>query len=445
MSARRVILGIRSAPYRDRIGAVLVSLGYEVTLAESATEVLHLARACTPQLVVTEPEFVAQGGEGLFSSWRERLPGTPIVVLPDPPPAALGGACEQAGGTGDSLPASELLEAVGRVVGTFRASAGVPAGSERRRAPFDPFVGHSPSIRRLAEEAQKALGSESPILIEGETGSGKGVLAAWLHRHGPRAEEPFVDLNCAGFSRELMDSELFGHEKGAFTGAVSAKLGLVEVADRGTLFLDEIGDMDLPVQAKLLKVIEERRFRRVGETRERQADVRVITATHHTLLQRVRDGLFREDLYYRIAVLPMRMPALRFRSGDIPALARRLLTRLALDLGRPEPVLSPEADQMLMAHPWPGNLRELRNQLERALLGCDEGTIEPRHLAFEPGLALPRFIGPEGGTLADVERAYIRRVLAEEQQHVERAAQRLGIARSTFYQKLRALGITSER
>jgi len=142
-----------------------------------------------------------------------------------------------------------------------------------------------------------------------------------------------------------MDSELFGHEKGAFTGAVSAKPGLVEAADRGTLFLDEIGDMDPPIQAKLLKVIEERRFRRVGETRERHADVRVIAATHHTLLQRMRDGLFREDLYYRIAVLPMRTPALRFRSGDIPMLARRILTRLALELGRPEAVLSPRPNR----------------------------------------------------------------------------------------------------
>jgi DNA-binding NtrC family response regulator len=444
MSAHRVMLAVPSSqPFRDRLGAVLVSLGYEVTLAESAEEVRDLAGANALHLVITEPGFVATGGDGLFRRWRELLPGVPIVVLPDLATTEAAGASASGAGAAATLPASKVMVALEQVLGTVRSNRGPAAPAQGPRPPLDPFVGQSPSIRRLAEEALKALSSENPILIEGETGSGKGVLAAWLHRHGPRAHEEFVDLNCAGLSRELMDSQLFGHEKGAFTGAVTANAGLLEAADRGTLFLDEVGDMDGPIQAKLLKVIEERRFRRVGATRERHADVRIITATHHNLLQRVRDGLFREDLYYRICVLPMRIPALRFRSGDIPALARRILTHLALESGGPEPVLAPETEQVLVAHAWPGNLRELRNVLVRAMLKCGEGPIQPSHLELEPSADLPGLIGPEGGTLAEMERAYIRRVLDLEDQHVERTAQRLGIARSTFYNKLRSLGMSS--
>ncbi|HEY6193705.1 MAG TPA: sigma-54 dependent transcriptional regulator [Candidatus Eisenbacteria bacterium] len=444
MSSRRAIVGVVSSAYeRDRIGAALVALGYGVTLADSTFEALGQARAGAPQLLVADAEFLAVGGDEMFREWREQQPGTPIVVLPGHAslePGAGNGAARNGSG---SMFTPELMLAVDRVVGTQRASNGVAARPERRRPPLDPFAGQSPAIRRLAEQARQALASESPILIEGETGTGKGVLAAWLHRHGPRAQEPFVDLNCAGFSRELMDSELFGHEKGAFTGAVTRKAGLLEVADRGTLFLDEIGDMEAPIQAKLLKVIEEKRFRRVGETRERHADVRVIAATHHNLLQRVRDGHFREDLYYRIGVLPMRVPALRFRAGDIPELARRILGQLSLELGRPEPELAEDAERTLGERAWPGNLRELRNELERAVLACSNGSIESRHLALDAPAGLPSFNGTEGATLADVERAFIRRVLDEEQQHVQRTARRLGIARSTFYVKLRQLGISA--
>lgn len=212
--------------------------------------------------------------------------------------------------------------------------------------------------------------------------------------------------------------------------------------------------MDLPIQAKLLKVIEEKRFRRIGDTRERHADVRIIAATHHDLHQRVADGLFREDLYFRICVLPMRMPALRNRSDDVPVLARRILTTLAADSGRPEPVLSPAAELALKAYPWPGNVRDLRNVLERSLLQCDGRVIELEHLRFESHAPRPeRAPEPapraEGAglsrTLIEMEREIIVRVLEEEGNNRENAARRLGVARSTFYQKLAAMGITARR
>jgi DNA-binding NtrC family response regulator len=316
----------------------------------------------------------------------------------------------------------------------------------------DPFLGTSAAIRHLEAVARKVLQSPSPVLILGETGTGKGVLARWLHEHGPRGGKPFVNINCAGLSREFLESELFGHERGAFTGAVTAKPGLLEVAHGGTLFLDEVGDMEAAVQPKLLKVLEERTFRRLGEVRDRAVDVHLVAATHQSFAALVAEGRFRRDLYFRISTIPLVLPPLRERPDDVPVLAAELLRQFAGRLGRPPATLSPAALRALQAHPWPGNLRELRNVLERAVLLSDGGVLEPRDLHFEPGLmvvpaALPPPAPPLPGdglppthlTLAEVERLHIERVLAEEGGRVEQAARRLGIPRSSLYDKLRKL------
>jgi DNA-binding NtrC family response regulator len=315
--------------------------------------------------------------------------------------------------------------------------------SSAARHAVDPFVGSSPAMRRLAEDARRFVSAESPVLIQGETGTGKGVLAAWLHRNGPRADEAFVDLNCATLSRDLLESELFGHEKGAFTGAVAAKQGLLDVAHRGTLFLDEIGDVDPLVQPKLLKVLEDKRFRRLGDVRDRQVDVRLITATHQDLTQLVRDNRFRSDLYFRVNTIPLTVPPLRERREDIERLAQALLEGIASDLGRNGLSLAPEAVRALEAYPWPGNIRELRNVLERAVLLCEGRTLGARDLRFE---ATPGVAASEASlTLAELERRHIERVLAAERGRVESAARRLGIPRSSLYQKLKRLGLQPPR
>jgi DNA-binding NtrC family response regulator len=314
--------------------------------------------------------------------------------------------------------------------------------SRATREPPNPFLGASPAILRLEEEARRVLTSESPVLILGETGSGKGVLASWIHSSGPRADEAFVDLNCAGLGREFLETELFGHEKGAFTGAVAAKPGLLEVAHRGTVFLDEIGDMDLAVQAKLLKVLEEKRFRRLGDVRDRTVDVHLITATHHDLESLVGRGSFRQDLYYRISTLPLHVPPLRDRPEDIPLIAQRLLDGLGGELGRPGLRLSPAAEAALRDHPWPGNVRELRNVLERAILRTDGEILGSESLVFS---ATPAAAGTPDIevhlTLREVERRHIMKALHEEGGHVERAARRLGVPRSSLYDKIKRLEI----
>jgi DNA-binding NtrC family response regulator len=305
----------------------------------------------------------------------------------------------------------------------------------------DPFTGTSAAIRSLADQAAKVATTESPILLLGETGTGKGVLAKWLHQNGPRADEPFVDLNCAGLSKEFLETELFGHEKGAFTGAVTTKPGLLEVAHRGVVFLDEIGDMDPSVQPKLLKSLEEKRIRRMGDVNDRRVDIHLIAATHLDLALAVREKRFRSDLYFRINTIPLTIPTLRERPEDIPLLARNLLKKLSTDVGRGAFEMSVEAEESLRKHPWPGNIRELRNVLERAILLSDQAVLLPRHLRFDspspPGVSA----SDTSLTLVEMEQRYIETVLAEERGHVDQAARRLGVPRSSLYQKIKKYGI----
>ncbi|MBK6312765.1 MAG: sigma-54-dependent Fis family transcriptional regulator [Blastocatellia bacterium] len=308
--------------------------------------------------------------------------------------------------------------------------------SAKRTSALDPFLGVSRAIRTLADEAGKVARAETPVLILGETGSGKGVLARWMHENSPRAREPFVDTNCAGFAPELLDTELFGHERGAFTGAVTTKPGLVEVAHRGVLFLDEIGDMSLQTQPKLLKILEEQRFRRVGATRERPVDVRMVAATNRDLQAAVAAGQFRSDLYYRISMVPLTVPALRDRPEDILPLSRSILDRLAPRYHRREIGLTTRAEAALASYPWPGNVRELRNVLERAVLLAASATLGesdlrlPRSASAESAGAAPKW------TLEAAERHHIERVLEANGSNVTRTARVLGVSRSALYAKL---------
>jgi len=317
--------------------------------------------------------------------------------------------------------------------------------SRRVRQAIDPFIGTSAAIRSLADQARKILTTESPILILGETGSGKGVLARWLHENSPRAEEAFVDLNCAGLSRELLETELFGHQKGAFTSATSSKQGLFEVAHRGTVFLDEVGDVDLQIQPKLLKVLEDKRFRRVGDVRDQQVDVRLIAATHQDIGQLVRQKKFRDDLYFRISTIPLSFPPLRKRIDDIPVVAQYLLDKVSADLGRGEIQLEEDCLKALQAYSWPGNVRELRNVIERAVLLSEGRSISLKDLNFEGHANVGAPASDSRLTLLELEKQHIQRVLEEERGRVEKAANRLGIPRSSLYQKIKKHQISMPR
>jgi DNA-binding NtrC family response regulator len=333
------------------------------------------------------------------------------------------------------LPA--LLVLLHRLLDRERTTRRDRAGEVRRgRGDVDPFVGAGPAMRRLADQAQKMADAESPVLILGETGAGKGVIARWLHHHSPRAREAFVDVNCAGLSRELLESELFGYAKGAFTGAAANKTGLLEVAHRGTVFLDEIGDVDPLVQPKLLTVLEEKRFRRLGDVRDRSVDLRLIAATSRDLNRLAQEQKFRSDLYFRISTLVLRIPALRERRDDIPVLAAGLLERLAHERGRRSPTLSATAVAALQAYPWPGNVRELRNELHRAFIMADS-TIDLEDLAARRQYAKdPAQTSDVSGSLGDAERQHILATLENCGGDKRKAAEILGISLKTLYNRL---------
>ena len=311
---------------------------------------------------------------------------------------------------------------------------------EQPQRAVDPFIGQSAAIHRLEEQARLAAATESPILIQGETGTGKSELARWLHRNSSRASEPILELNCGGFTKEFLETELFGHEKGAFTGATNVKVGLLEAAHRGTVFLDEIGDMDLQIQPKILKSLEEKRFRRLGGLQDRKVDFRLIAATHQKLDRLVQDQQFRSDLFYRISAIQILVPPLRERAEDIPTFGQIILNRLTSDCGREPMHLSRSALLKLKQHRWPGNIRELRNVLERALMGAKTSILEAEDLDFASSPDHRGQGGTANLTLKELERHYIIQVLNEEGGHVDRAAKRLDIPRSTLYQKIKAYG-----
>jgi DNA-binding NtrC family response regulator len=434
----------------------LESEGFEVEEADSTAAAERIVRESHPDALVLDHMLPDGTALELLPRIREIDATLPVVVLTghatiDLAVRAVKEGADQFLAKPVELPA--LVVMLRRLLETQREKRRQAAGRARQaREALDPFLGTSAAIRRLAEDARRLSASSSPILIEGETGSGKGVLARWLHRNGPRADEPFVDMNCAGLSREFLETELFGHEKGAYTGAVNSKQGLLEVAHRGVVFLDEIGDLDPQVQPKLLKVLEEKRFRRLGEVRDRQVDVQLVAASHQSLPKLVQEKKFRSDLYFRISTIPLRVPPLRERVEDIPLLARQLLGGLASDLGRRGLRLSPDAERALAAYAWPGNVRELRNVLERAALLCGRDVLEAQDLRFESADHVHAAVGTSAGsapgaslTLEELERAHIERVLAELGGRVTEASQRLGIPRSTLYQKIKRFGLTPPR
>ena len=431
---------------RSGICNFLLARGHAISEASTCQDAQVQFQSSRPDAAVIDLSLPNGDAPQLLRYMKGRQPGLPVLAL-----AGQAGLDQRAQTMRDVLDEilikpvdlGDLHSVLVRLLARSKATPPTsPTALHAGRDVLNPFLGTSAAIRQLRDIVTRVVSSESPILLQGETGTGKGVLANWIHRNGPRSQQPFLDLNCAGLSRELLESELFGHEKGAFTSAVAAKQGLLEVANHGTVFLDEIGDIDLQVQPKLLKVLEDRIFRRLGDVRDRAVDIRLISATHRELLELVREQKFRSDLYFRVNIVYIQVPALRQRVEDIATLTQQLLPGIARNCAQHVLRISRSATAALERYSWPGTIRELRNVLERAALVCEGEVIEPEHLHFQ--VSSSRAAHPLrviGGTLKDMERAYINHVLQDEGGSIERSARRLGIPRSSLYNKMKRFEI----
>jgi transcriptional regulator with GAF, ATPase, and Fis domain len=316
----------------------------------------------------------------------------------------------------------------------------LPTASDRSK-PGSDVIGESAGWRSALRHAFQVAATDTTVFLQGESGTGKEVLARFIHQASPRSRGPFVAINCAALPEQLLESELFGYERGAFTGAVQPKPGQIEMAAKGVLFLDEVTEMSPAAQAKFLRFLQEREFQRVGGTRVTKANVRVIAASNRNLREAVDNGAFREDLYYRLQVFDIRLPPLRERLDDIPLLADAFLRRLSESSGLPRVAMTPEAMHTLCAHSWPGNVRELQNALERALILCEHGVIKPSHLSLHDGVARVE----RGSDLGVLERQKIEQVLRETDWNKAKAARRLGLSRTQLYVRLRKHGLPAVR
>ncbi len=428
----------------------LLRLGYEVATAESGELAIQKASALDPAIVLLDLRLPDMSGLEVLAEIRKKSPGCEVIMLTGH--GSIDTAIESVRmGAYDYVvkpcPLDQLeiriQKALERQFLRSRASL-----LERGLTPPDPgtsFVGESPQFLQLMQRVERVAPSASTVLITGETGSGKEVVAKLLHARSPRSGHPFVIVECAALQEDLLQSELFGHERGAFTGADRVKPGLFEVAHGGTIFLDEIGEVSQATQVKLLRVLDTSTFRHVGGTREIRVDVRVLAATNRDLDEMVRQGAFREDLYYRLSTISIELPPLRERPSDIPLLATHFVSLLNDRYGSAKRI-GKDAIEALQMHDWPGNVRELQHVIEASMLVCEEPEIRAEHL---PPALRPRVESPQGAaapgarllTLREMERAHIEQALRESEGHRGNAARILGISERNLYRKLREYGL----
>ena len=449
---------------RRVLAAMLKREGYEVTAAADGEQALAVLQKVPISVVVTDLVMPRVDGMELLKRVAADLPDIPVIMITahgsvDSAVAALkAGAFDYITKPFDQEELKKVIEKAARAHDLERQNVHAPV-----EASGSPLVGESPAMKAIHEMVARVADSPSTILITGESGTGKGLIAQELHRRSSRRDKALIKVNCAAIPKDLVESELFGYEKGAFTGAVGSKPGRFELADGGTLFLDEIGEIPVEIQVKLLRALQESEFERVGGVRTLRVDVRLIAATNRDLKALIAEGRFREDLFYRLAVVPMELPPLRERRADIPVLVAHFIEKFNLRLGKHVESVDPEAMQILQAYGWPGNIRELENLMERSVLFADGPVVEaaqlPDSLREQAPAAAPMPIAPVGplGAIAspagasmkeivrqaqaELERELIARAREETGGNVTRAAKRLQISRKSLQVKMTDLGL----
>ena len=426
-----ILVAEDDAALAEALCVTLRMAGFEVARATDGAQAMALADSCNPALVLSDVQMRPTDGYALLAHLSRCLPATPVVLMTayaDVPRAVQAMREGAADYLVKPFDADSLLQAVRRCLPQVVAD-------------HDGLVAVDPAMQGLLALARKVAATIATVLIAGESGSGKEVVARYIHRHSPRASGPFVAINCAAIPEQLLEATLFGHERGAYTGAARTEAGKFEQAQNGTLLLDEISEMPLALQAKLLRVLQEREVERVGGHRMIPLNVRVIATTNRVLSHEVTQGRFREDLYYRLNVFPLEVPPLRTRPADIVPLAEHFLRHAHADAGGQRAVFHAAAKTMLVAHPWPGNVRELANAVQRALIMAPGAMINPEHLqlpvlrdAPAPETMVAPTAAPEN--IRSAERDLILKTLAAVNGSRKQAVQRLGISERTLRYKL---------
>jgi two-component system nitrogen regulation response regulator NtrX len=433
---------------RKTLADVFEDEGWQSVTAENGKVGLQLFSKRQPDLVLLDVWMPGMDGIETLQKMRHLNPKAPIVIMS-------GHGTIETAVRATKLGAFDYLEkplSLDKLIPLLDHARQIRAQQDERnkQSSVPDMIGSSPLISQIKRQINMVAPRNAWILITGENGTGKEVVARHIHEKSSRAAKPFVAVNCAAIPEELIESELFGHTKGAFTNAISQKKGKFELAHQGTLFLDEIGDMSLRTQAKILRILQEQAFERVGSTETLTVDVRVVAATNKDLKEQIKTGQFREDLYYRLNVVPFHLPPLRERGEDIFDLTQYFLTKMAHELGEKQKVLSPEAQKVMREYPWPGNIRELKNLLERAcimsdaevieadflrdLLGSSEKTGDPLSQEFLAASTLKQ-------AKTDFERAYILGKLEENQWNITKTADAIGLERSNLHRKMKLYGI----
>ena len=434
---------------RSALVTILEKRGHRVSAVGSGEEAWAILRDTPVDLILTDLKMPGMGGIDLLRKVKDDYPDTEVVVM------TAYGSVETA------VEAMRLgaYDYVTKPIEKDRFPVVVEKALERRRLAvenrrlredlqtrkhYDRMIGNSEPMHRVYELVEQVAGSDITILIEGESGTGKELVARAIHQKSAVAAGPFVTLNCGALPDNLFESELFGYERGAFTGAMSTKAGRFELADGGTLFLDEIGELSLKAQVDFLRVLETKEFRRLGGTRVTKVNTRVLAATNRNLEEAVKSGAFRDDLYYRLHVIPIRLPPLRHRSEDIPLLVESFLEEFSRAHQKNPMEVSPSTMRLLKLYSWPGNIRELRNVIERLVVTVREKVIQPVHLPLEVQASREEartMVVTLGTALEEIERDVIRRTLAEVTNHREKAAALLGISPRTLQYKIKQYGI----
>ena len=460
------ILVVEDEPIiRSALRRLLERHHYQVSEAGAVHEAVEQHDLNQFDLIISDLRLPGEPGTELI----RRAPDTPVLIMTSY--ASLRSAVDSMKlGAVDYIAKpfdhDEMLQAVARIIETSKRPR-TPAAAEPRAQRSEPadkdmgIIGASPSMQTLFKRICKVAPTMSTVLIQGESGTGKELVARALHENSPRAQAPMISVNCAAIPETLIESELFGHEKGAFTGAVAGRTGLVEAANGGTLFLDEIGELPLEAQARLLRVLQESEIRRVGSVQSQKVDVRLVAATHRDLKALAHQGLFREDLYYRLNVIELRLPPLRERGEDVMLIAKALLARIGTGMNTPNLHFSQEAAEAIRRYRWPGNVRELENAIERAAILCDEDEISADLLGIEPDLGqersshatsalnsmrTPEKTGSEPAENLSLED-YFQHFVLEHQEHMTETelANKLGISRKCLWERRQQLGIPRKK